>query len=194
MTIHTLPAEQPEPADAGASLDAFLGSVQQRAFMIARYATGDSDEALDIVQDAMTGFVRHYRKKPADQRAALFFRSLNNRIIDFHRQRQRRSRWQWPWSRTEDLASDGPDPGASASSNHRPAAIAEQSQFADALQAALGALPERQRQVFLLRAWQGLSVAETAQALKISQGSIKTHYFRALKALREQLEQHHDKH
>ena len=160
--------------------------------MIARYATGNTDEALDIVQDAMAAFVKHYRKKPAEQRAALFFRSLNNRIIDFHRRRQRQSRWQWPWSRNEDLTSDGPDISATAASNQRPSSTAEQSEFGQALQKALTELPERQRQVFLLRAWQGLSVAETAQALNISNGSIKTHYFRALKTLREQLEQHHD--
>lgn len=178
--------------DASGSLEAFLGDVQQRAFMIARYATGNTDEALDIVQDAMAAFVKHYRKKPAEQRAPLFFRSLNNRIIDFHRQRQRQSRWQWPWSRHEDLSSDGPDSGATAASNQRPSAAAEHSEFGRALQQALTELPDRQRQVFLLRAWQGLSVAETAQALRISAGSIKTHYFRALKTLREQLEQHHD--
>ena len=190
----TAPAPLAEPSadQCEQTLDAFLQEVQQRAFMMARYSTGNPQDALDIVQDAMTAFVTHYRNKPAEQRAPLFFRSLNNRIIDFHRQLKRRSRWHWPWSRSEDLSSDGPDAMVVEASNQQPTAQAEQGEFGQALQQALHTLPERQRQVFLLRAWQGLSVAETAEALQISSGSIKTHYFRALNTLREQLEQHHD--
>jgi len=192
VTIPTLSIESNAPEQPSVSLDEFLAGVQQRAYMLARYATRGDDEALDLVQDAMAAFIKHYRGKPAEQRAALFFRCLNNRIIDFHRQRKRRSRWHWPWNSQDDWSADGPDALVIDSTNRQPASSAEQDQFGQALELALQQLPVRQRQVFLLRAWQGLSVKETAQALNISSGSIKTHYFRALNTLREQLEPHHE--
>ena len=42
-----------------------------------------------------------------------------------------------------------------------------------------------QRKVVVLRHWLGLSVAETAHELRISQGTVKSHSSRGLTALRE---------
>ena len=52
---------------------------------------------------------------------------------------------------------------------------------------ALQSLSERQRQVFILREWRGLSIKETAATLGCSGNSVKQHHFRALRELRTQL-------
>lgn len=85
-----------QPKASTAQLDAFLASVEKQAFVMAKFATGDPDAALDIVQDAMFKLVRQYGSKPAEEWRPLFFRILNNRITGQHRKRgfvQRMSRW-----------------------------------------------------------------------------------------------------
>jgi RNA polymerase sigma-70 factor (ECF subfamily) len=81
-----------------------------------------------------------------------------------------------------------PDPIAQAPSPEpQPVRRLELDEAVGALEKALGALPRRQQQAFLLRTLEGLDVAATAAAMGCSEGSVKTHYFRAVQALRAQL-------
>jgi RNA polymerase sigma factor (sigma-70 family) len=59
----------------------------------------------------------------------------------------------------------------------------------DAVLAALAALPERQREVLVLRYYGDLSEAAIADSLGISRGAVKTHASRGMAALRPILEQ-----
>jgi RNA polymerase sigma factor (sigma-70 family) len=56
-----------------------------------------------------------------------------------------------------------------------------------ALASAVRRLPLRQREVVVLRFFADLSVSETAAAIAASEGTVKTHTSRPLKALREAL-------
>jgi RNA polymerase sigma-70 factor (ECF subfamily) len=53
---------------------------------------------------------------------------------------------------------------------------------------AVNTLPRRQREAFMLRCWEGMSTIETAATMKCSEGSVKTHYSRAMHRLRDALE------
>jgi len=170
------------------ALNQFLAGVELKAFKMAQAALRHEDDALDAVQDAMLQLVRAYAHRPAEQWKPLFYRILENRIRDMQRRRTVRGRVIAWLPFRGDEGDDEPDPIAQAPSPEpQPPRRLELDQAVAGLEKALGELPGRQRQAFLLRALEGLDVAETAAAMGCSQGSVKTHYFRALQALRAQL-------
>jgi RNA polymerase sigma-70 factor (ECF subfamily) len=170
------------------TLDDFLKSVERRALRMAELATLNRDEAMDLVQDAMFGFVRHYAAKPAADWAPLFYRVLDSRLHDWYRRRQVRNRWLTVW--LHDPEDAGVDAIAQAPDANDPGPLLRLAgnEAAQALDAALAKLPLRQRQAFLLRIWEGFDVAATAAAMRCGEGSVKTHLSRALAALRRELE------
>jgi RNA polymerase sigma-70 factor (ECF subfamily) len=170
------------------ALNQFLAGVELKAFRIAQTALRHEDDALDAVQDAMLQLSRAYADRPPQEWKPLFYRILENRIRDMQRRRTVRGRviaWL-PFRGDED--EEEPDPIAQAPSPEpQPVRRLEIDEAVGALEKALGALPRRQQQAFLLRTLEGLDVAATAAAMGCSEGSVKTHYFRAVQALRAQL-------
>ena len=171
-------------------MEAFLESVQRRAFRMAHFATGSDDDALDIVQEAMLSLVRRYRSKPEAQRKVLFYRILRNKINDWHRRQAVRSRWRiWLKPRTSDITDETADPVGELPDERygNPADQLMMEDTVSAVDSAVRQLPARQQQAFLLRAWEELSVGETAAVMNCSEGSVKTHYARAIQKLRHML-------
>lgn len=182
-------AAQDGPAPA-ATLDGFLAGAEHKAYLMARYALWDHEYALDIVQDSMLKLVEHYAHKPAGEWPALFFTIVNNRINDARRRRRLRQSVGrivslFGGSRSDDdeaaemqIADEAPG------ERDDPVRVVAARRLGGAIEAALARLPERQRQVFLLREWQELSVKETAQVMSCTEGTVKQHHFRALQGLR----------
>lgn len=171
-------------------LERFLAGVEKRAYRMAVLATSNPDEALDIVQDTMLKLVESYGHKSEAELGPLFFCILQSRIKDWYRRSTVRNRLRSWLGRDDDEENDDcldqlPDPSARS-----PEELLEVRGGMLALEAALAGLPLRQQQVFLLRAWEGLDVRQTARAMGCAEGSVKTHYSRALATLREKLGEH----
>jgi len=170
-------------------LERFLVGVEKRAYRIARIAVRNDDDALDIVQDAMLQLARRYSARPEAEWRPLFYRILQNRIRDFQRRSSVRARvMSWLPARflDEEVPLDPyesvPDPAA------MPLEQLSTAEDMQTLEHALGRLPARQQEAFMLRNFECLSVEQTAQAMGCTQGSVKTHYSRAVHTLRGQLE------
>ena len=178
--------------DRQAVLNRFLASVERRAFRMAQIATGNIDDALDVVQDTMMTLVKKYSDKDEAEWGPLFHTILQSRIRDWYRRSSVRNRLRsWLHGSDDD---DNADPLDSMPDPHgkTPEQRLHLDHAAAALNSALHELPLRQQQAFLLRNWEGMDVAQTAHAMGCTTGTVKTHYSRAVHSLRDTLEQHHD--
>jgi len=172
-------------------LDEFLADVERRALRIAEIAVRDRDEALDLVQDAMIKLVRNYSERATSEWRPLFYRILQNGVRDWHRRQAVRNRvmvwFQRPKSEDSDydVIAAAPDPAG-----RTPDEELQNSEAMQDMELAVHALPTRQREAFMLRTFEGLDVAGTATAMGCSEGSVKTHYSRAIHTLRDKLGEH----
>ncbi len=153
---------------------------KQKAYRVAFDFTRDREEAKDLSQEA---FLRAYTHlKGFNQRAGFytwFYRILVNLCLDYRR-RQARASWK-SYDETTDRADERND---QTSSPDRAAMADETSRR---VEAALSALPPKQRTAFLLRNHQGLSIHEIAKIMQTAEGTAKVHLHRAVMALRKSL-------
>jgi len=172
-------------------LNRFLKEVEKRALRIAEISVRNRDDAMDLVQEAMIKLVRNYADRPNDEWTPLFYRILQNGVRDWHRRQAVRNRVMvWFGRSTGD--DDERDPVASAPdpAGRTPEQNLQSQEAMNSLELAVAALPRRQKEAFMLRTFEGLDVAGTAAVMGCSQGSVKTHYSRAIHSLRETLGEH----
>ncbi len=172
-------------------LNRFLAEVEKRALRIAEISVRDRDEALDLVQEAMIKLVRNYADRPDAEWTPLFYRILQNGVRDWHRRQAVRNRVMVWFGRSKsdpddfDPVASAPDPAGRTPDEHLQSAEAM-----ECLGLAVAALPRRQREAFMLRTFEGLDVKGTAAAMGCSEGTVKTHYSRAIHSLRDTLGEH----
>jgi len=176
-------------------LSDFLKSIEKRAFKRAVYAVRDEDAALDIVQDAMIRLAEKYVDRPAAELPLLFQRILSNATMDWFRRQKVRNAVVRNFSDFESSDPDGDFDlletleavGGSLSSESAADSVSR-AQILLLIEDEVARLPGRQREAFLLRYWEELDVAETAEVMGCSEGSVKTHCSRAVHALAKSLQ------
>ncbi len=150
----------------------FHAFVQSRWSALVRYAyllTGDLGHAEDVVQVALEGTWRRWRHVRTDRPEVYVRTAVARRVVSRHRMLGRRVK--------EAALSSLVDPPSSD--------LVDASADRDAVWRELRALPPRMRAVVVLRLWEDLSEAETAQLLGCSTGSVKSQLSRAVERLRE---------
>jgi RNA polymerase sigma-70 factor, ECF subfamily len=191
--VTAAPAEERPTLASRGELEAFLASVERRAFKQAMFAVRDEEAALDIVQDAMLRLAEKYGHRPAAELPLLFHRIVQNAIRDWFRRQKVRSLWTTLVSSLAPGRDEDEDPletlQPAEGSNVQlgPAGELEQAQVLEIIRQEISRLPARQREAFILRYWEELDVAETARAMNCSEGSVKTHCSRAAHALAQAL-------
>ena len=141
-----------------------------------------------MVQDAMFKLADKYGGRPEAEWPPLFTRILQSRINDWHRKNNVRSRYRIDLAASD--ANEDPIQTAADTQGQTPDTLVQTDRSMHQLQKVLEELPPRQQQAFLLRAWEGLDVKQTAAAMSCAEGSVKTHYSRAVHTLRDQLGDH----
>ncbi|MDP1550807.1 MAG: RNA polymerase sigma factor [Nitrosomonas sp.] len=174
-------------------LSDFLAETERRAYKQALFAVRDEHVALDIVQDSMMKLALKYASKPIEELPLLFQRILQNTIRDYYRRQKIRSLWTTLFSaftpNDQNKSQEDFDiletlqikPESNFAKE--PDAQLERLQLIGLIEKAMEILPARQREAFILRYWEEMSLAETAIIMKCSEGSVKTHCSRAVHAL-----------
>ena len=168
-------------------LAGFLADIEKRAFRMTELAVGNKDDALDILQDALCRLVERYGMRPSEEWGPLFRTILHSQIQDWRRREAVRRRFR-TWF-THSGNEEDSDPVQQVADDQRPGPERELSnrRSMKILGRALRHLPARQQQAFMLRVFEGLDIEGTAQIMRCTAGSVKTHFFRAVHTLRVEL-------
>ncbi len=166
----------------------FMQDVTGRALVMMESAThGQHGVATDLVQEAFIALHQSYAEKNTEEWYPLFYTILNNKLQDWRRKEARRAQ---PFSFFKKIHLDDDQEEEIElvdESTPNPSEFLSQAVTVEEIQQAIGKLPVRQQQAFMLRAWEGFDTQTTAQIMNCSEGSVKTHYHRAIQGLRTAL-------
>jgi len=157
-----------------AAFEALVHLHMARVAGVARRFLGDPHEAMDVAQEVFVAAFRVLREwREEGSLFSWLYRTTINLCMKRLRSRPR-------------LASAG-DPAEAAAPAPSPPDAAGRVELAGALEEALGALSDRQREVFVACHAQGVPLAEVARGMGISLGTAKSHLHRSLCVLRDNL-------
>jgi len=173
---------------AESRLKNFMHEVTGRALVMMESATQNQHGmAMDLVQEAFISLHKSYADKSTEEWYPLFYTILNNKLQDWRRKEARRAQ-PFSFFRKVSLEEDDIELNDVVDeSTPNPFELIDQAVTAEEIQEAIAQLPARQQQAFMLRAWEGFDTHTTAQIMNCTEGSVKTHYHRAIQGLRASL-------
>ncbi|MCO6452737.1 MAG: sigma-70 family RNA polymerase sigma factor [Caldilineales bacterium] len=160
---------------------------QSLAYNVAYRIVGDGEAASDVTQDS---FIKAYKALDSfrgDSFRPWLLRIVTNTCYDYLRARKRK-----PTDNIDDVLVDPEHSWRLVESGERPDEAAERAELNKLLQWAIGQLPDDQRAVVVLTDVQGFSYEETAEAMGIALGTVKSRLSRARTRLRDLLQQHQE--
>ena len=175
------PARADLPTDPDLAVTELYHAHWHRLVRLAWLLLRDQLAAEDVVQDA---FVATHRSWASIRDGGRVVGYLQTAVVNGCRSVQRHSVVVDRQNARDAAAADAPGRSSHGSAETQ----VMHSAARDALIRALQTLPQRQREVLVLRYYSDLSEAQIARALEISPGAVKTHAHRGLTALRQTID------
>jgi RNA polymerase sigma-70 factor (ECF subfamily) len=155
---------------------------QHKIYQLTYSFVHNREDALDLSQEAfLKAFVALRRFKQKSAFYSWLHRITMNVCIDFLRSRRNVK------SISLDTETASSYNVLSQERRYSPTKNIEQKELREHILNAISALAPKQREVFVLRHWEGLLIKEIAVLIGRSEGTVKTHLFHATKNLRKHL-------
>jgi RNA polymerase sigma-70 factor (ECF subfamily) len=181
---HTEAPIRSDVADLTRDFEALVRLYRPKVFRFALASLRDVDAAESVTQDC---FLRAHQANATFRRDCSLQTWLMQIAVNLIRDQIRTRRFQF-WRRAKLSAKPVEAAGYTIVDRARsPEAQALLNERVTAIWEAAAELPPRQRTVFLLRFVEDMDLLEIARATGMKEGTVKTHLFRALRAVRERL-------
>ena len=166
------------------AFDELVARYMRRAYSLAYQIVGNSETARDLSQDA---FIKIYQSlasfKPEHKFFSWFYRVLTNHCLNYKRRRKIVN-----WLSLSDEKSEWEAERVFAGEESHDTEY-ERNQSHVSLHKAIEKLPKKQKMVVILHGIEGMSQAETAEILGITEGTVRSRFFYARDRLRELLKE-----
>lgn len=165
-----------QPASREAGFRALLVKYQEKLYWHLRRMVGTHEDADDVLQNSLIKVFRFIDQ--FEERASLYswlFRIASNEALTFLQQRKKRTGQSGGQPEDISVTSLPADP------------YFDGNELQEKLQKALQTLPDKQRQVFLLRYYEEMSYKDIAATLDTSEGALKASFHHAVKKVERYL-------
>ena len=165
-----------------AAFDSIVRRYQERIFRLAFRLVGDFDEASDVAQET---FIKAHQNLTRFRGQARFLTWIYRIALNESNNCLRRNKLR-RFISFSSLHSEQLTPASSWDSStpvSLPDAEVESAQLRQQAQAAIDRLPARQRRVFILRHYEGLSHGAISSIVGCTEGAVRASYFQAVRKL-----------